>query len=153
MDCRAASCLEPRIGGPPSAEWAAVVAEAKQHCYALGWNDFALSLPDSEKVKTPLTAANQLRRCLDMLAAPPGVNGETLSPPAVAKLLRVSSDTVLDWIKKRELPASNLAQRGKRPRWAVKKDDLQRFLKNRQPDPLPEKPRRRREPDDVIEFF
>jgi excisionase family DNA binding protein len=127
--------------------------ECADACPDLGFHDFALSLPDNDKVKTPLTAANQLKRCLEMLASPPEVNGDTFTPPQVAERLGKSRDTVLDWIRSNQLIASNLATPGKRPRWVITKDNLDAFLKNRQPDLMSEKQRRRRETEDVIEFF
>jgi excisionase family DNA binding protein len=145
--------LEPRIGEPPGPEWAAIVAEAKHYCYALGFHDFALSLPDAEKVKTPLTAANQLRRCLAMLDSPPAVpDSDVLDPPDVASLLGCSPDTVRDWIRSGQLRASNVAN-GNRPRWKIQRSDLETFLQTRQPDPAPPQRERRRNSGEVIEFF
>jgi len=145
--------IEPRIGEPPSGEWSAVVAEAKAYCYALGWHDFALSLPDSETVKTPLTAANQLRRCLTMLDTPPAVpDTDVLDPPAVARLLECSPDTVRDWIRSGQLRASNVAS-GNRPRWKIQRSDLETFLQTRHANPAPAPCERRRNNGGVIEFF
>ena len=50
----------------PIRRFAEIVAEAKAHAYAVGLYDLALTLPDTEEVKTALTAANQLRRCLHL---------------------------------------------------------------------------------------
>jgi excisionase family DNA binding protein len=147
------TAIEPRIGEPPGSEWAAIVADAKQHCYALGWHDFALSLPDAEKVKTPLTAANQLRRCLAMLDTPPAVpDADVLDPPDVASLLKCSPDTVRDWIRSGQLRASNVAS-GNRPRWKIQRSDLETFLQTRQADPVPVRRNNRRNNGDVTEFF
>lgn len=66
--------------------------------------------------------------------ATPTKTCDTLNPPQIAKLLAVSHDTVLGWIRSRQLTAANLGQHGKRPKWIVKKDDLDRFLKGRQPE-------------------
>jgi excisionase family DNA binding protein len=145
--------LEPRIGEPPGSEWAVIVAEAKQYCYGLGFHDFALSLPDAEKVKTPLTAANQLRRCLSILDTPPAVpDTDVLDPPDVARLLTCSPDTVRDWIRSGQLKASNVAN-GDRPRWKIQRSDLETFLQTRQADPAPAPPQRRRNSNGVTEYF
>lgn len=62
-----------------------------------------------------------------------------LKPADVAKLLRVSVNTVLEWIDTNQMKASNLAT-GSRPRYVIQRADLDRFLQSRQPDP----PSRRR---------
>ena len=128
--------IEPHIGEPPTPVFAETVATAKAYAYLLGLHDFALSLPDSELGKTPLTAANQLKRCIKALEAPAVSTDErdTFTPPEVAKLLKVSPDKVLGWIRDKQLKASNLSN-GHRPRWAVSKADLELFLKTKQPEP------------------
>jgi excisionase family DNA binding protein len=78
---------------------------------------------------------------------------DTLTVPQIASQLKVSRDTVRNWIASGKLQAANLNRPGTRPRWVVKRDDLDAFLKKRQPDPQPAKARRRREQDDVIGFF
>ena len=143
--------IEPHIGEPPTPVFAETVATAKAYAYLLGLHDFALSLPDNELGKTPLTAANQLRRCLAALEAPPCP--DTITPPELAGILGVSADTVLEWIRSSELKASNLNKPGKRPRYVIAKDDLNEFLKRRQPEPKPTKRRKRQPKDDVMEFF
>jgi len=67
----------------------------------------------------------------------------TLNPPQIAKQLRVSHDTVLDWIRRGELKASNLAA-GARPRYVVTPEELAAFLKGREPEPPRARGRRRR---------
>jgi excisionase family DNA binding protein len=69
--------LEPTIGRPASVAEAALIAECKQYAYSLGLHDLAYTLPDTERVKTPLTAANQLKRCLAALEAPTERNGDS----------------------------------------------------------------------------
>jgi excisionase family DNA binding protein len=96
-------------------------------------------------------ARQVLSACLAACADEP--SRDTLTVPQVARQLKKSRDTVRNWITTGKLRASNLNRPGKRPRWIVKRDDLDTFLKKCQPDPRPEKPRRRREPERVIEFF
>ena len=62
-----------------------------------------------------------------------------LKPGDVAKQLKASIHTVLDWIRTNQLKASNLAT-GSRPRYVIQRVDLDRFLASRQPEP----PARRR---------
>lgn len=53
---------------------------------------------------------------------------ETLTPPQVAKRLRVSADKVLAWIRSGELRAVNVASPdAKRPRYRVTTEDLAYF--------------------------
>jgi hypothetical protein len=52
----------------------------------------------------------------------------------VAKELRVSPDTVLHWVRTKQLTAANIAT-GSRPRWIIKRSDLDVFLTSRQPEP------------------
>ncbi len=133
--------LEPQVGDrTPIARCAEIVATAKHHAYDVGLHDLALSLPDSEKVKTPLTAANQLRRCLQAIEMPPA-DRDTLTPPEIAKRLKKSPDTVLAWIRSGQLKASNLSN-GRKARWVITPSDLQAFLKSKQPDKAA--PRQRR---------
>ena len=77
------------------------------------------------------------------------------SPPEVAKLLRVAPEKVVNWIRRGELPAVNVAttMRG-RPRYRISEADLQAFKHRRSVIPPPPKQsRRRRKVADVIEFF
>ena len=59
---------------------------------------------------------------------------EILNPPEVAEMLRVSPETVHGWIRSRQLKAANVAGPGsRRPRWKVKREDLDAFLARRRP--------------------
>jgi excisionase family DNA binding protein len=79
---------------------------------------------------------------------------EILSVPELADMMGVSPDTVLGWIRAKELKASNLNTFGKRPRWVVTRENLNEFLKRRQPDAKPQREKKRRPKlDGVIEFF
>lgn len=128
-----------------------VIAEAGRRAAAAGLPDVVKTCQiRSGPVGTDL-ARRVLSACLAACAEEP--SRDTLTVPQVARQLKKSRDTVRDWIGSGKLSASNLNRPGKRPRWIVKRDDLDAFLKKCQPDPRPEKSRRRREPDDVIEFF
>lgn len=71
---------------------------------------------------------------------------EYLTPPEVAKLLRVRIDKVRNWIRNGDLAASNVAESpDRKPRYRVSRDDLQAFLDRRKvPKPALYQPRRRR---------
>jgi excisionase family DNA binding protein len=86
--------LEPTIGRPASESEAALISEAKLHAYTLGLHDLAAQLPDYERVKTPLTACNSLKRILAAL--------ETETP----------AEQQTEWLTVRQAAtASNLSQR------------------------------------------
>lgn len=61
-----------------------------------------------------------------------------LTPPEVAKLLRVSHEKLLGWIRRGELAAVNVGN-GNRPRFRINPDDLDAFLNQRKVQP-PSKP-------------
>ena len=64
-----------------------------------------------------------------------------LTPPEIAKLLRVSSDKVLGWIRKAELTAINVGD-GNRPRYRIRSEDLDSFLRSREVQPPAPRTRR-----------
>lgn len=68
-----------------------------------------------------------------------------LTPPEIAKRLRVSPAKVLTWIRKGELRAVNLSN-SFRPRYRVCPDALEDFLQSREVQPPPPRQRRRRQP-------
>jgi excisionase family DNA binding protein len=80
---------------------------------------------------------------------------EYLTPPEIAKRLRVNVDKVLTWIRSGELRAINVAtRRGCRPRYRVAVVDLESFLRSRAVVPPQPVTRRRSKPaNDVIEFY
>lgn len=69
-----------------------------------------------------------------------------LSVGDVKRRLGVTDDTVLAWIKSRDLVAMDVSRgRGERPRWRISEADLQGFLDRRrtvEPRPVAEKKRR-----------
>ncbi len=69
---------------------------------------------------------------------------EILTVEEVAKEIQTSEDTIRDWINSKQLKASNAGTQ--RPRYLIQRDDLNRFLKSRQPDP--QTPKRRKNNDD-----
>lgn len=72
---------------------------------------------------------------------------ETYTPPTISKMLHVSRHTVMAWIRRGELKASNLASKtATRPRFRVTKEALEEFLSDREVTPAPEPVRRRRRP-------
>lgn len=78
-----------------------------------------------------------------------------LTPPQIAKELRIRESKVAAWIRSGELIAVDVSERrAGRPRWRIRRDDLDAFLGRRQSQPPSPKPiRRRRRPDHVIQFF
>jgi excisionase family DNA binding protein len=68
-----------------------------------------------------------------------------VTPPDIAKLLRVSPEKVLGWIRRGELKAVNVGN-GFRPRYRVSWDHLDAFLAAREVQPPPERPRRKHQP-------
>jgi excisionase family DNA binding protein len=78
-----------------------------------------------------------------------------LTATDVATELRVGRDKVIGWIKRGELVAVDVAERlGGRPRYRVRRTDLDKFLATRTVVPPPKPtPRRRRVPDHIIEFY
>lgn len=66
-----------------------------------------------------------------------------LTPPEIAKLLRVAPDKVLGWIRRAELRAVNVGN-GTRPRYRVSREALDAFLQAREVQPPPPRQVRRR---------
>ena len=54
-----------------------------------------------------------------------------LSPRLIVQLLGVHISTVLGWIDRGELLASNISSSRSRPRWRIAKSDLEEFLASR----------------------
>lgn len=69
-----------------------------------------------------------------------------LTPPEVARLLRIKPAKVLGWISRGELPATNVADSlAMRPRWRIQEADIAAFLTRRAAKPMPKMDRRRAE--------
>jgi len=54
---------------------------------------------------------------------------EFVTPPECARLLRIRESKVLNWIRSGRLRACNLSD-GRRPRYRVRRADLDAFLQN-----------------------
>lgn len=68
-----------------------------------------------------------------------------LTPSEVAKILKVSPETVIGWIRKAELRAVNVGSGTRRSRFRVSKESLDEFLRLREVQPpAPRQSRRRR---------
>lgn len=77
-----------------------------------------------------------------------------LTPPAIARELAIRESKVAQWIRSGELTAVNVAEtNGGRPRWRIRRDDLDAFLLRRQSQPAIKPIRRRRRDDHVIHYF
>jgi excisionase family DNA binding protein len=68
-----------------------------------------------------------------------------LTPPQIAKLLRVSRTKILAWIRRGELKAVNLGD-GTRSRFRISSSDLRTFLAAREVQPPTRRYNRKREP-------
>lgn len=70
-----------------------------------------------------------------------------LTPPEIAKLLRVSHEKLIGWIRRGELAAVNVGN-GTRPRFRISQESLDAFLRRREVQPIPKAmPRRRQVPE------
>lgn len=70
-----------------------------------------------------------------------------LTPPEIAKRLRVSNQKVLGWIRRAELKAVNVGN-GFRPRYRISPDSFALFLASREVQPpAPHVRRQRRRPE------
>jgi excisionase family DNA binding protein len=117
--------LEPTIGRPASQSEAAIVAEAKQYAYGLGLHDLAYTLPDTERVKTPLTAANQLKRCLAALETETPAEPQTdwLTVQQAAAASNLSQRMIYNLCSRGELTHSRVGAAIR-----IKQTDLERYL-------------------------
>jgi excisionase family DNA binding protein len=102
----------------------------------------------NEAAAASLALADTMRQGLDAgSAASPN---RPMTVPEVAKLLRVSPDKVLSWIRSGRLRGYNIAERENgRPKYRVNPDDLQAFTQQRaitQPAPKGRPVGRRRIP-------
>jgi len=80
---------------------------------------------------------------------------DKLTPPEVAKRMRVSPDKVRQWIANGELPATNVASaEASRARWIIARADLEQFQRSRRPaQPAAPITRRRRKDPEAKEYF
>ena len=77
-----------------------------------------------------------------------------LTPPEVARRLRVKPSTVIGWIRAGELRAANVAdRRARRPRYRIDATDLHLFIESRQAGPQPRAIRRRPATSHVTQYF
>ena len=79
----------------------------------------------------------------------------TLSVRDLCERYGVTETTALTWIRTGELRAINVGRRSgaKKPRWRVTEEALAAFEALRTPTPPVPRGRRRKPPDDVIEFY
>jgi len=77
-----------------------------------------------------------------------------ISPVAYAKRLGVEPEKIRTWIVRGELRAINTALNPTgRPRYKISECDIVAFEQRRLGATPPKPPRRRRQPEDVIQFF
>lgn len=112
----------------------AVAEKAAKVAAKLGFGSGEL-LSRASRVETTQQCAEVLADCIARLPMDGPADPDALEPKDAARVLSVSEDTVLGWIRDRELRAANIASRASaRPRWIVTRSDLDAFLKNRQSD-------------------
>jgi excisionase family DNA binding protein len=63
-----------------------------------------------------------------------------LTPPEIAKLLRIFPEKFLGWIRRAELKVINVGD-GNRPRYRIRREDLHSFLRSREVQPPVPRPR------------
>jgi excisionase family DNA binding protein len=90
-----------------------------------------------------MTNGCERRRTMDHVSS--GNEQSYLTPSEIARLLRVSSEKVLNWIRRAELKAVNVGN-GFRPRYRISRDALTAFLAGREVQPPPERRRRKPQP-------
>ena len=79
---------------------------------------------------------------------------KALIPPQVAKLLKVSPETVLNWIRSGQLKAYNVANlNSRRPRYRIDPGAVEQFKRLRQVIPPPPKAPRSKQHNDIIQFY
>jgi excisionase family DNA binding protein len=84
----------------------------------------------NEAAAASLALADTMRQGLD--AGNAGSPNRPMTVPEVAKLLRVSPDKVLSWIRSGRLRGYNIAERENgRPKYRVNRDDLDAFANRR----------------------
>ncbi len=77
-----------------------------------------------------------------------------LTPPEIAKQMRVTPAKIINFIRSGELAAINVAERaGGRPRWRISQQSLDAFLASRANRRPTKVVRRRKSPLTVTEFF
>lgn len=120
------------------------VTDAVMRVVEQQWPDYELPKTLSGEIRTAIQAS--LANC---------PNG-TITPPELANRWGISPDKVLNWIRKGDLKAINVASAHNiRPTYRITEDAIEAFSSQRQPipqTPIPRK-RRRRQDADVIEFF
>ncbi len=79
---------------------------------------------------------------------------EHLTPPEVAKLLRVHPSKIIGWIRRGELNARDLVdQPGRRPRYRIERKALEDFLRRREVKPRPRKQPARKPQTSTKKYF
>jgi hypothetical protein len=121
-----------------SYEAVGTIKAARQIALSLGLIEVAKIC---ERIKTPalepLSAQKVLAECLSKLKQAP----ESLTPPEVAKILKVNPGKVLTWIRSGALKATNVSQ-SNRPRYRITLEEIELFKRGRQVNPKPKQVRK-----------
>jgi len=96
-----------------------------------------LHLIEADSTKCIDKIANALGQAMFKMPSDPD---RFLTPPEIARRLRVSPEKVLGWIRRAELTAINVSN-ATRPRYRISPESLERFLRSRE---VPSPPARRR---------
>ena len=132
-----ASCFAPDQQRPFEGFYA--IQEAGEFAARLGLADLYRASLQYNETATPKQAIAFLAECL---AGLPTAKADVLTANQAARTLGVRKEKVLRWIRTGELRASNVSQ-GYRPRWRIKRADLDGFLAGR--NPTPRQPKRERQ--------
>lgn len=105
----------------------------------------------------PADAAALLNYCLSSVPEeeiPTQATHPFLTPPQMARMLRVRYDKVLGWIRRGQLRASDMSEnRGGRPRYKIEWSDFYDFFKNRYVQSPAPRRRSRPTPQGVTEYL
>ena len=133
-----------------------MVEKTADRAARLGLADLYLQTPDLNKL-TFRDTRWYLAECLKATAVKSAPNTATLTVTEVARHLKINRDKVLGWINSGKLRAANTAKRqGSRPRYRIKRTDLETFLAGRTKAAEPKRFKRAKcstSEADVIEFF
>ena len=76
---------------------------------------------------------------------------EFLTVPEIARLLRTRESKVISWIRSGRLPAANISD-GRRPRYRIRRSDLDEFLRARAAAPTAARPAARQRRSNIPQY-
>jgi excisionase family DNA binding protein len=108
-----------------------VISQAHKLALKAGAADAAKIVENVTRPLSPAAGRRLIAAMLSTLTQEPS----TLTPTQAAARVRVSPDTVRDWINSRQLKASNVGKGKQRGRYRIAVADLDTFMASRQPEP------------------